>query len=89
MGNIFVEIRIPTKVGPVKAYADIRISLPDGILELNGFSVIVQDGKPAWVGFPAKAGNVNGKFFPVVNADGNLRERITTAILDAYRDTER
>jgi hypothetical protein len=88
-GNISVEIRWANKPGNVKAYADLRLTLPEGTLQLRGFSVIVQPGKSAWVGFPAKPGSTSGKFFPVVEADGMLKERISNAILDSYQNAVR
>jgi DNA-binding cell septation regulator SpoVG len=88
-GNIFVEIRNQTKIGAVKAYADIRISFPDGSLDIHGFPVVVQDGKPPWVAFPKKPGTTHGRFFPIVEADGKLREQIIDAILDAFRNRQR
>jgi hypothetical protein len=88
-GNISVEIRRMTKPGNVKAYADVKIASADGGLELHGFSIIEQPGKNPWVGFPAKAGNIPGKFFPIVEADGILKEQICKAVLDAYRTDPR
>jgi hypothetical protein len=87
--TISVEIRLSSNAGAVKAYADVRISFSEGALDLYGFSVISKDSKPEWVGFPAKAGNTQGKFFPVVQADGDLREHISKAVLTAYRNTKR
>jgi hypothetical protein len=87
--NISVEIRFTSNPGAVKAYADVHISFSEGCLDLYGFSVISKDSKPEWVGFPAKAGNTQGKFFPVVQADGELREQISKAVLAAYRNTKR
>jgi len=88
IGNISikVEIRWATKPGNVKAYADISLNLPEGNLVLHGFSIIDQPGRDPWVGFPAKAGNTPGKFFPVVEADGSLKQEIFKAVLEAYRD---
>jgi hypothetical protein len=80
-----IEIRWATKPGNVKAYADLKINLLEGNLQLHGFSIIAQPGKDPWVGFPAKSGNIPGKFFPVVEADGALKEEIFRAVLDAYR----
>jgi hypothetical protein len=80
-----VEIRPAKKPGNVKAHADLKFALHGGSLEVLGFPVIEQAGKPPWVGFPARPGNTPGKFFPIVNADGALKERICRSILEAYR----
>jgi hypothetical protein len=88
-GKILVEIRWPTRPGNVKAYADLKFALPGGELKILGFSIIEQSGKNPWVGFPAKAGNIPGKFFPVIEADGNLKEEICKAVLDAYKTDSR
>lgn len=61
---------------------------PGGQITVYGFSIIQKDGKPPFVGFPSKPGNVQGKYFPVFEADGPIRETICQAILDTYRETE-
>jgi DNA-binding cell septation regulator SpoVG len=88
VGNISIEVEIrwATKPGNVKAYADIRIEFPEGELVLHGFSIIEQPGKDPWVGFPSNRGNIPGKFFPVVEADGSLKEEIVRTIIEAYRN---
>ena len=82
--GFFVDIRPATRPGPVKAYADLRIKLQTGELVLHGFSIIEKDGKPPWIGFPQKQGNRAGKYFPVVEAEGKVREMIVETILKAY-----
>lgn len=79
-----VEIRISVRPGPTKAHADVRILLPDGELEIIGFAIIQQHGKPLFVGFPQNKGR--DRYFPVVEAKGKTRERIVEAILRSYRD---
>jgi hypothetical protein len=83
--SLEIQIRWATKPGNVKAYADVKFDLLEGSLQLHGFSIIEQPGKDPWVGFPAKPGNIPGKFFPVVEADGGLKEEIFRAVLRAYR----
>lgn len=80
-----VTIRPTPKPGSVKAYADVRIAVPGGELEIRGFSVIQADGKPLFVGFPSRQGKF-GKYFPTVEAEGEIREAICKAILKAYSD---
>jgi DNA-binding cell septation regulator SpoVG len=82
-----VEIRSATKSGPVKAYADVRIEVPNGELTICGFSIIQKDGKPCFVGFPSKPGNIQGKYFPIFEAEGQIREAICKAVLEAYGQT--
>ena len=81
-----VQIRHSDRPGAVKAYADMRILLPDGELEIIGFAVIQQTGQKAFVGFPQIRGR--NKFFPVVEAKGETREKIVQAIMDAYQHDE-
>ncbi len=83
--DIIVVIHLATKPGALKAFADLKLSLANGELILHGFSVIQQEGKSAWVGFPQKAGNTPGRYFPITEADGELRGEIATAVLDAYK----
>jgi len=83
--GFLVDIHLMSGPGAVKARADIRIELPGGTLTLFGFSVIEKDGKPAWVAFPSKQGKVPGKYFPVVDADGEVRKRIAEVVLEAYQ----
>ena len=75
--------------GPARAYCDVRIEFTFGGLTALGFSVVQQNGKDAWVGFPRKASTAKGraldrKWFPVFEADGELRRLIIAAVLDAF-----
>ena len=83
--EITVVIHLATKPGALKAFADLKLNLPGGELILHGFSVIQQAGKPAWVGFPQKAGNTPGKYFPITEAEGELHGEMAAAVLDAYK----
>jgi hypothetical protein len=80
-----VDVQFISGPGALKARFNIRIEFPRGALLLYGFSVIEKDGKPPWVGFPSKAGKTLGKYFPVVEAEGEIRQLIIEAILEAYR----
>ena len=80
-----VDIRSCARPGKVKAYADVVCESPDGLIKFYGLPVIQVDGKPVFVGFPSKPGNIPGKYFPVVEAEGAVREAICKAVLDAYR----
>ena len=86
--GFFVDIRPATRPGPVKAYADLRIKLQTGELVLHGFSIIEKDGEPPWIGFPQKQGNRAGKYFPVVEAEGKVREMIVGAVLEGYEQSK-
>jgi DNA-binding cell septation regulator SpoVG len=55
-----------------------------GEIKIHGFTVIQEGRKEPWVGFPRKAGKKDGKWFPVFEADGELRRLIVAAVLDAY-----
>jgi DNA-binding cell septation regulator SpoVG len=83
--SISVEIRISSRPGPVKAYADIQIQTADGILHEKGYAVIQKDGASPFIGFPSRPGNTPGKFFPIIDAEGDIRKEIFDAILAAYR----
>ena len=80
-----VEIRPAPRPGPVKAYADVLIPVHAGELLIHGFSVIQKDGKPIFVGFPSKQGSIQGKYFPIIEAEGEIKEAICKAILEAYQ----
>jgi DNA-binding cell septation regulator SpoVG len=82
--KFYVRIRQSDRPGAVKAYADLRFLLPDGELEVMGFAIIQQPGQKHFVGFPQIRGR--NKFFPVVEAKGETRERIVNAILQAFRE---
>jgi DNA-binding cell septation regulator SpoVG len=83
--DIVVNIVRATKPGALKAFADVKLFFPNGQLVVHGFSVIEQSGKSAWVGFPQKSGKTPGKYFPVIEADGELHGEIAAAVLDAYK----
>ena len=81
-----VRIRRRDRPGSVKAYADLTFFLPDGELEIMGFGVIQQPGQKPFVGFPQIRGT--NKYFPVVEAKRETRERIVKAILQSFREAE-
>lgn len=80
--QITVEIRQPGKPGSVKAFADVSLSFPDGVLDLIGFAIVGQAGKLPWVAFPSNHGQ--NKYFPVVDAKGRIRDQIIKNVLGAY-----
>jgi DNA-binding cell septation regulator SpoVG len=82
--KIEVEIRPTHQPGPTKAHADVRLLFPDGEIALIGFAIIVQPGKKAFVGFPQNRGR--NKYFPVVQAKGDIHDEIEKAILRAYKN---
>jgi hypothetical protein len=51
---------------------------------VHGLTVVQQNGKPPWVAFPQKPGKKQGKWFPVFEADGELRSLIIAAVLEGY-----
>lgn len=83
--RIEVKIRTANRPGVTKAHADVRLLFPNGDLDLIGFAVIKENGKPPWVGFPQNAGR--SKFFPVVEASGEIRKGIVQEILNAYEES--
>ena len=84
--KIEVKIRPTNKPGVTKAHADVRLLFPNGDLNLLGFAVIKENGKSPWVGFPQTAGR--SKFFPVVEASGEIRKAIVEEILNSYGESE-
>ena len=86
MNSFRVDIRLNSKSPSVKAYADLHIEFPGGSFTVFGLSVIEKDGKPAWVAFPSRPGNIPGKYFPVVEADGDVRRQIADLVLEKYRE---
>jgi DNA-binding cell septation regulator SpoVG len=80
-----INLRPSTSTSSVRAYADIRLSSDAGSLTIYGVSVIESEGKPPWVALPQKPGRSARKYFPVVEADGKLKELVANAALDAYQ----
>lgn len=67
----------------VAAYADVRLSGPEGKIQLNSFCVFKPNGKkPAWVAPPATKGEK--RFFPLIVLSGEIRKRVEAAILSEY-----
>ena len=85
--GISVEIRLSNRPGPVKAYADIQMQTDGGTLQEKGYAVIQKVGGAPFIGFPSRPGTTPGKFFPVVEAEGDIRKEIVDAILAAYQKT--
>ena len=82
--KIEVTIRLVDKPGPTKAHADVRLLFSDGEVLLLGFAVIQPGNKPIWVGFPEIPGR--SKYFPVVEAKGQIKKAIVNEVVDAYRE---
>lgn len=81
-----VDIRMNSKPGAVKAHADLQILLEGGTLSIFGLPIIEKDGKAPWVAFPSRPGNVPGKYFPVVEAEGDVRKKISDLVLEKYHE---
>lgn len=84
--KIEVEVRPTSQLGATKAHADVRLIVPNGEVLLIGFAIVKQAGKKAFVGFPQNRGR--NKYFPVVQAKGDIQEEIIKAILRAYKDED-
>jgi DNA-binding cell septation regulator SpoVG len=82
--GVTVEIRFSARPGSLRAYADVQIQTSNGILLKRGYAVIQKEGNPPFVGFPSRQGKIPGKFFPIVEAEGDIRMMIIDAILAAY-----
>ena len=66
-------------------HADIRIETDGGVLHEMGYAVVQKIGAAPFVGFPSRQGSTPGKYFPIVDADGEIKKEIFEAILTAYR----
>lgn len=84
--KIEVKIRTTSIPGVTKAHADVQVFLENGELDLIGFAVLKQPGKKPFVGFPQNRGR--NKYFPVVQAKGEIEEEIVKKILRAYEKEE-
>ncbi len=82
--SISVQIRPTPKAGKVKAYADVTLRIPDGDIRIYGCAIVQSDGKPPFVGFPSRPGNIPGKYFPVIELDGDVSGSVARAVLEAY-----
>lgn len=80
--KIAVEIRFLENPGSVRAYADVRLTFPDGELQIIGCAVVAQPGKTPFVAYPANRGNK--RYFPCVTGKGDLHKEIVDEILRAY-----
>lgn len=87
--SISADIRLSNRPGAVKAYADIQILTDNGMLQEKGYAVIQKEGGAPFIGFPSRPGNLQGKFFPVVEAEGDIKARIFDVILTAFREAQK
>lgn len=87
-GISILNIRPSNSTSSVRAYVDIRLNLDMGAFKVSGISVIETEGKSPWVALPQKPGKNAKKYFPVVEAEGKLKELITNAVLDAYEGSK-
>ena len=83
-GISVVNVRPLDSSSAVQAYVDIRLNFDVGTFKVSGLSVIEKDGKPPWVAFPQKPGKNGKKYFPIIEAEGKLKELIINAVLDTY-----
>jgi hypothetical protein len=82
--KITADIRLVGKPGPLKAYADVKFHTTEGNLYEKGYAIVQKDGGAPFIGFPSRPGNTPGRFFPIVEAEGDIRNGIIGAILAAY-----
>ena len=82
--DIEVDIQLHDTAAPTKAHANVHLKFEEGSVTIFGFPVIVKGDKPAFVKFPSKKGTSPDKYFPVADADGEIRTAICEAILAAY-----
>jgi len=87
--GISAEIRLSSKPGSVKAYADLQIETTEGMLHEKGYAVIQKEGGSPFIGFPSRPGNTPGKFFPIIEAEGDIRKAIFDVILTAFQKIEK
>src|SRR5262249_32140029 len=77
----------PVDRGVLRAFCTITIA---GKLTIHSVRIIEEPGKAAWVSLPQNqvlpAGGGKAKYFPIVEVtDENLKQQITTAVLQAWR----
>src|ERR1700682_4174363 len=76
------NITLTPKVGSqVAAHADVEVCFGTGVVKILGLSVVATGDKPPWVALPSKKGNSPGKYFPVVEIRGGLKEIVADAVL--------
>jgi len=79
------DINLSPKIGSkVRGYADVEVWIGDEVIIIFGLRVIEAGDKPPWVSFPSRKGTTPGKYFPVVEVKGTLKESIADAVLAAY-----
>jgi DNA-binding cell septation regulator SpoVG len=85
INEFVVDIELTDRAGSVKAFARVTVELAEGSLILYSFKVTQVDGKPPFVGFPSVKGKTDGKYFPIVDAKGEIRAHLTKLVLEAYQ----
>lgn len=66
----------------LKAYADVTVALgPDGVLVINGFSVI-EKGESFWIAPPARKGM--NRYFSTVELSGSIRADVSRVVLAEF-----
>jgi hypothetical protein len=79
------NLNLSPKIGSkVQGYADIEIWIGDDAIAIFGLRIIVVGDKPPWVSFPSRKGVTPGKYFPVIEVKGVLKETIADAVVAAY-----
>lgn len=79
----------PNMARSVKAYADVRLISDAGSIKISGLSIVAKQGRPLWVALPQRPGRYGGRYFPVVEAEGKLRDLIENEVLKTYRGSKK
>ncbi len=83
MNTVTAEVRLSSKEGKVKAFADVNIPVgEDGMIIVSGFSVISDGNAPARVVPPARKGNT--RYFDVIKLVGKIKALVDAAVLAEY-----
>jgi DNA-binding cell septation regulator SpoVG len=79
------DLNLNPKIGSkVRGYADVEVWIGVDVIIIFGLRIIVVGDKPPWVSFPSRKGTTAGKYFPVVEVKGTLKELIADAVVAAY-----
>jgi DNA-binding cell septation regulator SpoVG len=82
---LVADMNLSPKAGSkVRGYADVEIWVGTEVIVIFGLRIIVVGDKPPWVSFPSRKGTSPGKYFPVVEVKGMLKEMIADAVVAAY-----
>ena len=87
MNKIRVQLALVNAKPPLRALADVILSIADGELRIRRCAVFKKPGEPPWVALPCLPIAKNGAktYLSLVELPNELKQRVFEAVMDEFR----